>query len=51
MFSALGFYQVTPGVNQYAFGSMLFKKETLKLKKGKKFEIDAENNSRDNLYL
>ena len=29
VFSALGFYPVTPGVNQYVIGSPLFKKVTL----------------------
>jgi predicted alpha-1,2-mannosidase len=51
VFSALGFYPVTPGVNQYVIGSPLFKKATLHLKNGKTFDIDAKNNSKSNFYI
>ncbi len=51
VFSALGFYPVTPGINQYAIGSPLFKKATLHLENGNTFEIDAKNNSKDNFYI
>ena len=51
VFSALGFYPVTPGVNQYVIGSPLFKKVTLSLQNGKKFVISAPNNTRDNVYI
>lgn len=51
VFSALGFYPVTPGVDQYVIGSPLFKKATLYLENGKKFQIDAKNNSKDNFYI
>lgn len=51
VFSALGFYPVTPGVNQYVIGSPLFKKATIRLENGKSFEINAKNNSKSNFYI
>lgn len=51
VFSALGFYPVTPGVNQYAIGSPLFKKATLYLENGNTFEINAKDNSKNNFYI
>ncbi|MCK9280761.1 MAG: GH92 family glycosyl hydrolase [Melioribacteraceae bacterium] len=50
VFSALGFYPVAPGTNEYVFGSLLFKKATLQLENGKQFVINAENNSSKNIY-
>ena len=49
--SALGFYSVTPGTDQYVMGSPMFNKITISLENGKKFIIDAKNNSRDNVYI
>ncbi len=49
--SALGFYAVTPGTTQYVIGSPLFKKATITMENGKKFTIEAENNSKDNVYI
>lgn len=51
VFSALGFYPVTPGVDQYVLGSPLFKKATLSLENGNQFTISAENNSKSNYYI
>jgi len=51
VFSALGFYPVTPGVNQYVIGSPLFKKATLKLQNNNTFTITAKDNSKDNIYI
>ncbi len=51
VFSALGFYPVTPGVNQYVLGAPLFKKIILNLDGGKKFVISAPNNSEQNRYI
>ena len=51
VFSALGFYPVTPGVNQYVIGSPLFKKVTLSLQNGKQFIISAPKNNRNNVYI
>lgn len=51
IFSALGFYPVTPGVDQYVLGAPLFKKATLKLENGKQIVINAPNNSDANRYV
>ena len=51
VFSSLGFYPVTPGVNQYVIGSPLFKKATIHLENGNSFKISAPNNSKDNVYI
>ena len=51
VFSALGFYPVTPGVPQYVFGSPLFKKVTINLQNGNKFTIHAEDNNYKNHYI
>lgn len=49
--SALGFYSVTPGTGEYVMGSPLFKKITLHLENGKKFVIQANGNSSENVYI
>ncbi len=49
--SALGFYSVCPGTDQYVLGSPLFEKVTLTLEDGKKFVIEAKNNSKENVYI
>jgi predicted alpha-1,2-mannosidase len=51
VFSALGFYPVTPGTDQYVFGSPLFNKVTLNFENGKKLVIDAQGNSKENVYV
>ncbi len=51
VFSALGFYPVTPGVDQYVIGSPLFDRATLKLQNGNTFVIKANNNSTNNFYV
>ncbi|MEI6865333.1 GH92 family glycosyl hydrolase [Flavicella sp.] len=51
VFSSLGFYPVTPGVNQYVIGSPLFDKATLKLQNGNTFTITAKNNTKSNPYI
>ncbi|HZH63563.1 MAG TPA: GH92 family glycosyl hydrolase, partial [Flavisolibacter sp.] len=51
VFSAMGFYPVTPGVNQYVLGAPLFKKVTVSLQNGKKLVINAPNNSDQNRYV
>ncbi|WP_084647735.1 GH92 family glycosyl hydrolase [Gelidibacter mesophilus] len=51
VFSALGFYSVTPSVDEYVIGSPLFKKTTLHLENGNSFEITARNNSEENVYI
>ncbi|WP_207421508.1 GH92 family glycosyl hydrolase [Desertivirga brevis] len=49
--SALGFYSVCPGTDEYVIGSPVFNKTTITLENGKKFIIDASNNSADNVYI
>jgi predicted alpha-1,2-mannosidase len=49
--SALGFYSVTPGTGQYVLGSPMFNKITLSLENGKKFVIEAPENSKQNVYI
>jgi putative alpha-1,2-mannosidase len=51
VFSALGFYPVTPGVDQYVIGSPLFDKATLELENGNRFTIRAKNNSKSNHFI
>jgi predicted alpha-1,2-mannosidase len=51
VFSALGFYPVTPGTDQYVFGSPLFKEATIELENGRKLIIDAPENSKENVYI
>lgn len=49
--SALGVYAVCPGTNEYVLGSPLFKKATITMEDGKKLVIEAENNSKNNVYV
>jgi predicted alpha-1,2-mannosidase len=51
VFSSLGFYPVTPGVDQYVIGSPLFKKATIHLENGNTFKINSKNNSKSNFYI
>ena len=51
VFSALGFYPVTPGVPQYVLGSPLFDKVTMHLQNGNSFNIEARNNNYENYYI
>jgi len=51
VFSALGFYPVCPGSNEYALGSPLFKKVTLHLENGKTVTLAADNNRSENRYI
>lgn len=46
VFSALGFYPVTPGVNQYVVGTPLFPKATVKLENGRSFTVNARGKGR-----
>jgi predicted alpha-1,2-mannosidase len=49
--SALGIYSVTPGTDQYVIGSPVFNKATIRLENGRSFIIEANNNSRGNVYI
>ena len=50
LFSALGFYPVSMGNDEYAIGSPLFDEITVKLDNGKKIKVKAHNNSDENIY-
>ncbi len=51
VFSALGFYTVCPGSNQYVLGTPLFKLVKLHLENGKTVKLEAKNNNADNKYI
>jgi predicted alpha-1,2-mannosidase len=51
VFSSMGFYPVTPAVDQYVLGAPLFKKVTLTLENGKTVVINASKNSAQNKYV
>ena len=51
VFSAMGFYPVTPGMTSYNIGSPLFPFVKMNLGGGKYFEIEAINCSADNKYI
>ncbi|MDR2914735.1 MAG: glycoside hydrolase family 92 protein [Tannerella sp.] len=51
VFSAMGFYPVTPGSPTYNIGSPLFENVKIKLANGKTVEIEAKNCSAENKYI
>ena len=51
VFSAMGFYPVCPASGQYALGTPLFKKMTVKLSDGRKIRIEAPENSETAFYV
>lgn len=51
VFSALGFYPVCPGTDQYVLGAPLFKKAVLHLENGKDVSIHAAENTPGNMYV
>jgi predicted alpha-1,2-mannosidase len=51
VFSALGFYPVCPGTDQYVLGAPLFPKAILHLPSGKDIVLNAPNNSAANRYV
>ncbi|HVU94339.1 MAG TPA: GH92 family glycosyl hydrolase [Puia sp.] len=51
IFSALGFYPVAPGSDQYALGSPSVKNATLNLENGKTFVVEAIDQSDKNVYV
>ena len=51
VFSALGFYPVCPGTDEYIIGTPLFKSAKLHLENGKTITIKADNNQLDNRYI
>ncbi len=51
VFSALGFYPVCPGSNQYVIGSPLFDQSTINFQNGAKLDIKATNNAAAHPYI
>lgn len=51
VFSALGFYPVCPGSDQYVLGSPMFRSAKLHLENGKTVMISAPNNSSSSRYI
>ncbi len=51
IFSALGFYPVLPGSEDYATGSPLVKSAKINLENGKTLKITANNQSDKNIYV
>ncbi len=51
VFSALGFYPVCPGTDQYVLGSPLFKKVTVTLENGKQLIVQAPDNAQEKRYV
>jgi len=51
IFSALGFYPVLPGSDQYAIGSPLIEKAVIELQNGKKLTINVVDQNEKNSYV
>jgi len=51
VFSAMGFYPLTPGDPIYTIGSPMFEHVSIDLGNGKAFEIEAHNASPENKYI
>jgi predicted alpha-1,2-mannosidase len=51
LFSALGFYPVNPGSDEYAIGSPMVDKATIQLGNGKTLTINTLNQGKENVYL
>lgn len=49
--SALGFYQVNPSNGVFVFGSPSFEKASIRLPEGKNFDVVAQNNNKENIYI
>lgn len=51
VYSAMGFYPVTPGADQYVLGAPLFREMTIELENGNRIQITAPGNSHENRYI
>lgn len=51
IFSAMGFYPVTPAIGYYVLGSPLFEEVVIYPDNGKKFTIRSEFNNTSNIYV
>jgi predicted alpha-1,2-mannosidase len=51
IFSVLGFYPVSPGSNEYVFGSPCVQRAVINLENGNPFIIEAKNLTEKNIYI
>jgi hypothetical protein len=51
VFSAMGFYPVTPGSDKYIIGSPIFDKVTINLEDGGQFVVESTDNAKENVYV
>jgi predicted alpha-1,2-mannosidase len=51
LFTAMGFYPVNPASGDYMIGSPLYAGMSLRLRNGKTFRVEAENDSATNVYV
>lgn len=51
VFSAMGFYPVTPGLPEYTIGSPLFDRVVINLENGNQLEISTKNNSSEHSFI
>lgn len=51
VFSAMGFYPVTPAVNQYVLGAPLFDRMTIELENGNYFVIQKNEGKKEDIYI
>jgi putative alpha-1,2-mannosidase len=51
IFSAMGFYPVSPGSGDYAIGTPQFDEVTIHLENGKRFVIKAKNRQQNNFRI
>ncbi len=51
VFSAMGFYPVTPGLPLYTIGSPIFETTTIHLRNNKKFTLIAKGSSKEKKYI
>ena len=49
--SSMGFYQMNPSDGVFVFGSPRFDKMSVKVRDGKTFTVEAENNTKENIYI
>ena len=51
LFSAMGFYPMCPGSDEYQIGTPAMKEIIINLENGKKFRVTTENFSKENIYI
>ena len=49
--SSMGFYQMNPSDGVFVFGSPRFEKMSVKVRDGKTFTVEADNNTKENIYI